>query len=493
MNLGRELKGLGKNSLIYGVGGVLNRFIGFLLLPVFTSYLTPKEYGISAMLGWISFVVAPVFSLGFGAAMGICYFEGNNQDRKERTVWTSFALLVLSGSVLSAIAVFLPETISVFAFRTPQMHHLVTLGLLTAAISIISTPFPLFLQFEKRATLYVTMSAINTLVSIGFSIILVVVFRRGILGLVEAGLISTCISTCIFAIPALALIRFRLSRSVAREMLRHGAPLIPSFAFLFVMMHANKYILQWNSGLSVLGIYNIGFGFGTVMMIFVSAFTTAWYAYFMSFMDKPQETPELFKRILTIYLLGFGTLTLAFFAVAKPVVWIMTKPAFHEAYQVVGIIAAANALVGVFSIVVSTLYFTKEVRQVSIIQFATATICLLLSYPLIKYLGMMGTALDVLSGFLAMALGTYWWTRKYPRINVRCEWHRLVMFSLLGAVLSSGLLWPRQWGLPSEIVLTIIVLTCLPVLLMVSITESERTLVFKTVGAVFSRKLFGRA
>lgn len=48
-----ELARLAKGTLIYGLGGVLNRFIGFLLLPLFTSYLTPAEYGIAAILDMV--------------------------------------------------------------------------------------------------------------------------------------------------------------------------------------------------------------------------------------------------------------------------------------------------------------------------------------------------------------------------------------------------------------------------------------------------------
>jgi O-antigen/teichoic acid export membrane protein len=494
MNLGRELKGLGKSSLIYGLGGVLNRFIGFLLLPVFTSYLTPTEYGISAMLGWISFVVAPVFSLGFGAAMGICYFDGNDPRRKENTVWTSFVVLALSSAVLSIIAVFLPKTISLVAFRTPEYHHLVTLGLLAAAAANISTPFPLYLQFEKRARLYVILNTISTLLSIGFSILLVVVLRRGILGLVEAGLIGSIISSCIIALPAISSIRFKLSRSVAKEMLRHGVPLIPTFAFLFVMMHANKYILQWEHGLGALGIYNIGFGFGTVMMIFVSAFTTAWYAYFMEFMDKPRETPILFGRILTYYILGFGTLTLAFFLVARPVVYFMTKAPFHDSYRVVGMIAGANFLSGVFSILVSTIYFAKKLKHVTLIQMISASICVGVSFPLIMKYGMVGAALSVFIGYLMMAFATHFWNTRLvgADLRVRIEWRRLAPFAVVAVLITSVMLWPRTARIELETIGSCVGLVVLPAISWMLLTSKERSGAVKIVKSYLRNRLAGQ-
>lgn len=113
-----QLTLLSKNTLIYGVGGFLNRFIGFLLLPVFTAYLTPEDYGISAILSWVAFLLSPLFSLGLGAAIAPCYFEGNNTERKESTLWTAFNILLISSGVLATIGVVFARPISYLAFKT---------------------------------------------------------------------------------------------------------------------------------------------------------------------------------------------------------------------------------------------------------------------------------------------------------------------------------------------------------------------------------------
>ena len=96
MMMKQQIARLSKSTFIYGVGGLLNRFLSFLVLPLFTAYLTPAEFGISSILAWMAFLITPVFSLGFGAAIAPSYFEGNSKARKETTIWTSF--MVLAGS-----------------------------------------------------------------------------------------------------------------------------------------------------------------------------------------------------------------------------------------------------------------------------------------------------------------------------------------------------------------------------------------------------------
>ena len=274
---------LAKGTLIYGIGGILNRSVNFLLLPVFTSYLTPADYGIFSILGLIGFIVTPVFSLGSGVSMGICYFEGGTQEKKEATLWTTFTMLALSVSVLAALGNLFVREISVLAFQNAQYHYLVKLSLLTTCLTILSMPFGLYFQFEENAKTFVFLTSLSTLVAIGLSFLMVVVLRKGIEGLVESGLIAQSFTMTLFFIPVIWTRKFRFNPNLCREMLRMGVPLIPSFAFLFIIQHGNKYLLQWFWGLNEVGIYNIGFNLGMMMSLIVNGFTNAWTPFFMSF------------------------------------------------------------------------------------------------------------------------------------------------------------------------------------------------------------------
>ncbi len=59
-----QLGRLAKSALIYGTGEVLTKILGFLMLPLFTAYLTPDDYGINAILASITFVLGSVLSFG---------------------------------------------------------------------------------------------------------------------------------------------------------------------------------------------------------------------------------------------------------------------------------------------------------------------------------------------------------------------------------------------------------------------------------------------
>ena len=257
----QQLGRLARNTMIYGIGEVLNRFLSFLLLPLFTSYLSPADYGIASLLGLLAFLLTPVFSLGFGAAMGACYFEGNNQERKETTVWTAFFILTLSATTLAVFGTLFANEISEITFQTPDHGYLVTISIFSTGLAILVIPFRLYLQFEEKAKTAVALTTALTVVSIGLSIIMVVVLRRGIRGMIESNLITQILSVLLLLALAARGIRIRFQWGLGRELLRLGMPLIPAFAFVFIIQQGNKYILQWYKGLESVGVYTIGFKF----------------------------------------------------------------------------------------------------------------------------------------------------------------------------------------------------------------------------------------
>lgn len=468
---------LAKGTLVYGIGGTLNRLIGFLLLPLFTSYLTPVDYGISSILGLIAFLVTPMFSLGVGASIGIFYFQGNSREKKKMTIWTTFIMLTVSVSVLAVFGSLFAREISALAFGTPQYGYLVKISLITTCLTILCLPFGLYFQFEEEAKLFVVLATISTLVTIGFSILMVVFLKRGVEGLIVSGLIGQAITLALFFLPVFLRIKFGFSRRLCNEILKLGIPLIPAFAFLYVIQHGNKYLLQWFGGLSEVGVYTIGFNLGAVMSLLVNGFTNAWMPYFMSFIGKEEEASTLFGRILTYYVFIFGSISLLFYVFAKPVVMLMTTRAFWESYKVVGFSASAQFLMGAFSILVAGLYFAREVKYVTPIQALSALVSVGLNLAFIPFLGLLGAAIALMMSALMMNILQQAWNFKQRShyLRIRYEWKRISWFAMVYAGFVVLLLLKRNVSWPVEILISTIATGILPIPLYALLNQEERT------------------
>ena len=75
MPIGAQLRRLGKHSAIYGLGGLVSRIIAVLLLPVYTRYLSPSDYGTVETLIALATVIGIVLRMGITSAFFRFYFD----------------------------------------------------------------------------------------------------------------------------------------------------------------------------------------------------------------------------------------------------------------------------------------------------------------------------------------------------------------------------------------------------------------------------------
>lgn len=442
---------LARGTAVYGLGTAANRVVTFLLLPVLTRYLAPGDYGLSAILDVLCALLVALFSLGFGSSMALCYFERPERGHRDRAVSTAFLLLAGGIAVLLGCALLAPARVGDWLLGEAGHESLALLSVGTAAAMVLIQPFSMKLQFEERAGRLIVLNLVSTVLVVGLCLLAVVVLERGVRGLWEGRLAAHALSLLVFAAHFPVSRLFTFSRSVARELLRHGLPMVPSFASIFVLLQANRYILGRLDGLDSVGIYSAGVQLGAVMGLAVSAFSTAWTPYFMSFGQRSEEAKLLFSRAMSYYVLGFGSLSLMFYAVARPVLLLLTAPAFHPGYQVVGHAATAQLAVGVFNLLLPPCCFAREIKYAGVVQIVAALLSVGLNLLLIPLWGMHGAALALVLGALSMAVLMWGWNRSQSAyLPVRYEARRLVPFALFYVILASALVGPRHFNLALE-------------------------------------------
>jgi O-antigen/teichoic acid export membrane protein len=397
-----HLAALAKSSAIYGIGSALQKFILLLLLPILTKYLSPGEFGALAMLAVLQMMVQPVFGLGLSASMGICYFRQQEPQARFEVVWSSVLLMTASAAILLAVAWFFAGNIVSLVLLPAEYSLTCAVALTCSACAIVVSPLAQQVQFEKRARLFAVVSVLSAAVTAMVTLLGVVLWQWAVMGVLVAQLLGQTLLLMIFLIRLWLLSRPQWGTSIVREMLKHGLPLVPSFAFLFVLMNGNKYVLQWLQGDASVGIYSVGFNLGAAMALLIGAVSTAWYPFFMSFMEKPGEAAAVFGRLTTYYVLVGGGVTILFFALAKPVVILLTQPAFYEAFSVVGFVALAYFFLGLFNFFLPQLYFARRVFIVTAVQAVAAILSVPIALLLVNQLGLLGGAIALAGSHAVM-------------------------------------------------------------------------------------------
>lgn len=444
---------LSRATVVYGLGQVLVRSIGFITLPIFTRFLSPTDYGVTGMLGMVAFAATPVFSLGLGAAMPPCYVEQRDAAGRAATVWTTVAILAPAVSCLVGLGTVCADAISRALLGTTGHADLVPLFLVGTAASILAIPFALRIQLDERARLYAGLSGTAALLTAGLTIALVAGLGWGLRGFILGSTLGQIANLVLLAIPAAGGSIVRPRYDLAGRLLRAGFPLIPSFALLFVIQQSNRYFLQEERGLDEVGLLSIGANLGHVMNVAVTALTTAWTPFFLSYADRQAEARYELGRITSYYVLAFGSLTLLFFFAARPGVLILTHSAYHDAYRVVGPVAAAHFFSGLFCLVLPPIYFASRISEVNVGQSVGAFAALALGFLGAKVAGFAGAGLAFAASTLVMTTAQHLWNVRHrrTRFTIDYEWGRLGRFASIFVVMSIVAILERQFTLAEEL------------------------------------------
>jgi len=433
----QNLANFAKSSAVYGLGSMLQRFVGLLLLPVFTHYLTPKEYGTFALLTILGAFTLPIFSLGINAAMGPSYFKAKTDEEKQGVTWTALIIVGTSASILLALAWSLPELFLKCALLSSEHSLLASLFLTGTAANVVVAPLTQKIQFDNQAKRFVWITAVNTLVIVTLNIATVVFLGYGILGMVFSQAIGSIFSLITFFIGSQIRLPTQFSKTAARNILKVGIPLMPSFAFLFIMANAGRYGLQYFQGESAVGTYTAGFQIGTAINMLVGAFATAWYPFFMSYIEKQEEAAQLFGKITTYYVLFAGLLCLLCFSCADIIMHIMTAPTYYEARKIIGFISVAFVFTGLFKLLLPPVYYSDRIQIVSIVQASAALVAALVAVLLCSTFGIYGAALSMVAGHAIMAIGMHLYNRtsRHLLFRIQYEWSPILKFATLAATI----------------------------------------------------------
>ena len=77
---------LGKHSLIYGLGNIATKIVSILLLPLYTAYLTPSDYGVLQICNVLNSIIVIILVMGSSSALFKVYYnESNSENRKQST------------------------------------------------------------------------------------------------------------------------------------------------------------------------------------------------------------------------------------------------------------------------------------------------------------------------------------------------------------------------------------------------------------------------
>jgi len=464
---------LGKQTPIYGLGLLASRLAGFLMLPIYTSYLSPADYGLLELLTLTVDVIGIIGAVGLSA--GVLKFHAQYESEADRRAVLSTSAIGLIGvmSLVAGLGIAFAAPINDLVLGDsgrPAYFRIFFAVYLLQQAEIVPL---LLLRIREKAVAYVAISLAKLILMLGLNIWLVVYRELGVLGILVSNLTASAIFASILTVYLLRSVGPTFSVPKFREMMRFGAPMMLWFLANFVMVSSDRFFLNYFAGPREVGLYSLALRFMQILpaLTFVPFFQ-AWDPQRFELANRP-DAGETFTKVFTYCNLGVAIVALGIAVFTEDVIRVMADPQFHSAYTVVPILLAAHILWSLVGYVNLGLLLRDRTETLAKLAVITVAIVLVLNYLLIPPLGILGAALATLAAYAARFLMVL--RAAQAQYFIRYDWARVLFpYGIVVAAVLLKLSLPRDSVSTSLLIGLAITAAAMLAIYWVALDPSER-------------------
>ena len=462
-----DLSRLGRQSLVYGLGGVVSRILAVLLLPLYTRHLRPADYGAVETLTALTAVLATLLRAGLPSAFFRFYFQQPERRARVRLLRTSFWFTMGAATLGLAVGEFAAAPISRMLFATSGRTTLVEAAFVGMWAQLNYEQMTALFRVEQRPGGFVAASVANVFVTVGASAFLVVNLNKGPLGVIVGNFAGTLAVYLVLLAYRREQLGLEFDRPLLRAMNRFGLPLVPAALALWVINFADRFFLVKLSGAREVGLYSIGIRLSSAILLLVIAFSMAWPAFAYS-IEEDDRARRVYAFVLTYILLFCCWLSLGLGLLAPWLVRLLTTRPFYGGSRVVWILGFALAAYAGYTVLAIGIGRTGQTKFNWVVTGSGALVNTVLNLALIPSFGMRGAAIATVVAYAGMFLTMAWYSQRI--YHVPHQWRRIVVLvgsavglTLLGRLAHVGLvlvfvltlgypvvLWLLRFPLPVE-------------------------------------------
>lgn len=440
-------KNLILNTFILGIGTFSSKILVFLLLPIYTSYLSKSDYGVVDLIVQTSNLLIPVVSLGI--TNGVIRF-GLDSSYRKKDVFTTGLVSVLGGFLIFLIlATILSKIINFSAY--------IKLIYLYVFFSNLRSLCSQFVRAKNLIRLYSFDGVLSTFTTALFTILFIVKFKMGVYGYIYAIILSDFLSALFlfFSVKLYKYINFNFhNKAIVKNILKYTIPLIPTTILWWVTNVSARYFISYMLGTEANGLYAISYKIPTLITLLSTIFIDAWQISAIKEKNKTEREnffTNVFKSYASLVFISGSFLILTI----KIVTSALVSEAFYQSWQYAPFLILSTS----FSCLVNflgSIYFLEKKSNLSLITtLIGATVNISLNYLLIPRVGINGASfaafISYMSVFIIRALNT----RKFIKINWSTK--KLAFNTIVLIVQSLVMLVEIEYWVTIEILIFVIV------------------------------------
>ena len=247
-----KYKNLVSNTLILGLGVFASKFLVFLMMPLYTGILSPGEYNLADLISQAANLIMPLACIGI--TDGVFRFTLDGEKNRKSVLSSGLAIFLCVGALFVALS----PLISLIDYFSSY-------SLLIAAYVISANLHSLCAQYVRacnRTKLFAVQGILNTALVIALNVLLLVVFKFGVLGYVLSVVISDfliSIFLLVFGGVAKDIDLREIKKETLTSLVKYSVPMIPATIFWWITSVSDRYIVTFMRSELESGLYTAAY------------------------------------------------------------------------------------------------------------------------------------------------------------------------------------------------------------------------------------------
>lgn len=431
MSINKEKNGLNTNknrSLIkgvgiYAVGTFGTKILSFLIVPLYTYYISTSDMGVyDIILSTIS-LLTPIVTMQISDA-AYRWIIRDDVTNKNQYIYATMQVLIIN--CLIAVAIIL--SINHF-YEIPYYSYLCLILVLSRALQTIQK----ILRGLRQQWLFAISGIVYTVVFLTLNVFQLCVLQRGIKSLFQSAVVANIIALLVI-ITRESRFRFNIFRKVdlqlVFELYRYSIPLVPNYLSWWVINSSDRYIVTYVLGSSATGLLAVAHKFPSMLQTILNLFTSSWQD--VSVADTERNIGEYYTFIFRkFYILVFSVLW-GLIPATKVIIMLIMSDAYKNACDYVAFYYLGSVFQSFASFYGVGYLKSKKTKGAFSTSVYGAIVNAVVNIGLIKVIGLQAASISTFIGF-----GVMWLIRERQNrkeLGIEVNWREFAILTLLAVL-----------------------------------------------------------
>ncbi|UZW14977.1 oligosaccharide flippase family protein [Clostridium pasteurianum] len=418
-------KTLIKNTIIYAIGNFGSKILSFLLVPLYTYYLSTNDYGYFDLITTTIMLLIPIITFQIYDGLYRYLLDSKSNKELSNIISNSFFITIRNLLIFNTIYIIFIQ------FKMFKYEYLI---LLQINFNIISNLFAQIARGLKKNIQYSISGILSTFITLSSNVLFIVVINLRVGSLITANILAS-ISIIIYLEYNLKIhkyIKIKLrNKIIKKQLIIYSVPLIPNVISWWLMKVSDRYFLTFYKGMEANGIYAVSNKFPSILIMLNSIFYLAWQESAIieyKSKDKNQFYTKMFNVLMNIQFCS----VIILISFTKFIMKFMVNGDFVSAWIYVPFLYMGT-IFNSFSSFYGTGYLSsKDTMGAFYTSIIGGIVNVIINITLIPIIGIQAASFATMISFLVMWIVRLWQTKKYFRIDIKVK--NLIILSIISIV-----------------------------------------------------------